>query len=120
MVAASGETDAISVRTALLCVTAIVAGLTACIVFGSHIDFVQRLPLDKSPEVLTQKAREFIQSFGYGGRPTDSISALYANGEYQRAPCGEFSQPHSRCNWRKGNPISSTSPIARARNTSSL
>src|SRR5271157_2947797 len=60
MVAAAGETDGISIRTAVLCLAAIVAGLILTVVLGSRVDVSQRIPLEKSPEVLAQKARELI------------------------------------------------------------
>jgi len=84
MVAAAGETDGISIRTAVLCLAAIVAGLILTVVLGSRVDVSQRIPLEKSPEVLAQKARELIEGFGYTGRPTDSALGLGSDVDYQR------------------------------------
>jgi predicted Ser/Thr protein kinase len=70
MVAASGDTEGISVRTAGICLVWIVAGLAAVAMVGAKTNVVRKTPFPNSPDILAQKAREIIQSFGYATAPT--------------------------------------------------
>ncbi len=65
MVAASGDTQGISVRTAGICLAWILAGCVAAVILGEKANILQRTPFPHSPEILAQKADEMIQSFGY-------------------------------------------------------
>src|ERR1039457_4949179 len=104
MVAAAGETDTIPVRTIVLCLAAIVAGLILTIVLGSRVDVSQRIPAEKSPEVLAQKARELIQSFGYTSRPSDSAFGLGSDVDYQRYAEQREKPGEFRAQLAKGQP----------------
>jgi hypothetical protein len=68
MVAAAGESERISVRTAVVCLAVVVAGMAALAVLFPQLE---RTPLDHSPDVLAQKARDLIHGFGYTGKPAD-------------------------------------------------
>jgi hypothetical protein len=65
MVAASRDTQGISVRTAGICLAWILAGCVAAVILGEKGNILQRTPFPHSPEILAQKAHEMIQSFGY-------------------------------------------------------
>src|SRR5271169_6877812 len=71
MVAASGDTEGFSVRTACICLAWILAGLVTAVILGGKANELQRTPFPHSPEILAQKAREMIQSFGYAAPPAD-------------------------------------------------
>jgi serine/threonine-protein kinase len=71
MVAASGDTQGISVRTAGICLAWILVGLVAAVILGAKANVLQRTPFPHSPEILAQKAGEMIQSFGYTVPPAD-------------------------------------------------
>jgi predicted Ser/Thr protein kinase len=65
MVAASGDTQGISVRTAGICLAWILAGCVAAVILAEKANILQRTPFPHSSEILAQKADEMIQSFGY-------------------------------------------------------
>jgi predicted Ser/Thr protein kinase len=71
MVAASGDVQGISVGTAGICLALILAGLVAAVILGAKVSVFQKTPFPNSPEILAQKAREMIQSFGYADPPAD-------------------------------------------------
>jgi hypothetical protein len=71
MVAASEDTQGISVRTAGICLAWILVGLVAAVILGAKANVLHRIPFPYSPEILAQKAGEMIQSFGYAAPPAD-------------------------------------------------
>jgi serine/threonine-protein kinase len=83
MVAASGDTEGISVRAAGICLAWILSGLVAVAIVGAKTNLLQRTPFPNSPEILAQKAREMIQSFGYAAPPTDRAYEFSYDTAYQ-------------------------------------
>jgi len=71
MVAASGDTEGIPVRTAGICLVWILVGLVATVILNAKANVLRQTPFPHSPEILAQKAREMLQSFGYAGPPAD-------------------------------------------------
>jgi len=71
MVAASGETAGLSLRVAVPCLAGIIAAMTFIIIGGAQTNLMRDLNLDKPPEVLEEKARDLIQSFGYTAAAVD-------------------------------------------------
>ena len=71
MVAAAGETAGLKPRTAILCFAALLIGLAVGVYLSIRNSAIEQLGLDQSPEVLRQKARDLINSFGYSERPAD-------------------------------------------------
>ena len=83
IVAASREAEAISVRAAGLNLSFIVAGLIATMVLASRSGILHFAPFPQSPEVLVQKAREVVASFGYATAPADTASGVSGAGNFQ-------------------------------------
>ncbi len=83
LVAASGETAGLRPRTAVACLAAVLLGLTFSFYFSVHYSALEKMRLELTPEVLTQKSREIITRLGYEGRPTDSAFDLDYNGDFQ-------------------------------------
>ncbi|MBZ5634562.1 MAG: protein kinase [Acidobacteriia bacterium] len=83
MVAAAGDTEGISVRTAGICLAWILVGLVAAVMLGAKTNVLQKTPFPDSPEILAQKAREMIQSFGYAAPPADHHYEFSYNAAYQ-------------------------------------
>jgi serine/threonine protein kinase len=79
LVAASGETAGLRPRTAVACLGAVVAGLVLVVYLGIRSNALDKMGLDRSPDVLTQNARDLIAQLGYDKRPADSAYGLYDN-----------------------------------------
>jgi hypothetical protein len=82
MVAASGETATVSVRLAVVLLLLAVAGVAAAAALHNKADVFGSLPADKSPEVLTERARDLLRSFGYTAPPVDSHFGFGGDGSY--------------------------------------
>ncbi len=79
MVAAAGETAGVAPKTAVIALTIAIVGLILTAYLNIRTSGMDKLRLELSPEVLTQKAKETIQKLGYDERPLDSGGYL----EYQ-------------------------------------
>jgi len=79
LVAASGETAGLRPRVALACLAAALIGLTCAVCLTIRYNAMEKMGLELTPEVLTQKAREIIVRLGYEKRPLDSAYGLYNN-----------------------------------------
>ena len=83
MVAASGETAGLRPRAAVACLAAVLFALGLVAFLAIHYSALEKMRLEMTPEVLTQKAREIISKLGYEGRPVDSAYGLYDDGDFQ-------------------------------------
>jgi serine/threonine-protein kinase len=83
MVAASGDTEGISVRAAGIWLVLILVGLVAAVVLGSKTNVLGKTPFENSPDVLAKRARDLIQSFGYTEPPSDRAYGFVVDTDYQ-------------------------------------
>lgn len=83
LVAASGETAGLRPRVAVACLAAVLLGLALVVFLSIHYSGLERMGLELTPEVLTQKSREIIARLGYEGRPADSAFDLEYNSDFQ-------------------------------------
>src|SRR5271155_2985910 len=83
LVAASGESAGLRPRAAVICLAAVFLGLAAVIYLSIHFSALDKMGLEQTPEVLTQKSHEIIARLGYGGRPADSAFSLSYDGDFQ-------------------------------------
>ena len=83
MVAAAGETAGLRPRMAVACLGSVLVALCLVAYLGIRSSGLDKMRLELTPEVLTQKAREVIARLGYAGRPVDSISALDYDNDFQ-------------------------------------
>jgi predicted Ser/Thr protein kinase len=81
LVAASGETAGLRPRTAMTCMVAALIGFAFVVFLTVRNSALEKMGLDQSPEVLTQKARDMIGQLGYEKHPVDSAYGLYNNGD---------------------------------------
>jgi predicted Ser/Thr protein kinase len=72
MVAASGQNVGVSPRWALAWVAGIVAGLAIYAVANQQTNLITKVPFEKPPEALAEKAREIAQRLGYTNRGVSS------------------------------------------------
>jgi len=68
MVAASGQKAGVSPRWALLSVAGIVAGLAIFALVNQQTELLSKVPFEKPPEALADKAREIARGLGYSDR----------------------------------------------------
>ena len=85
MVAASGESEGLRPPVAIAILAGILLGLAFAVGFSIHYSAYNKMSLELTPEVLTQKAREIISRLGYEGRPADSAFGLDIDGDFQEA-----------------------------------
>jgi serine/threonine protein kinase len=83
MVAASGETAGLRPRIAVACLASVLLALSLVTFLGIHYSGLEKMRLELTPEVLTQKAREIIARLGYSERPVDSASGLDYDNDFQ-------------------------------------
>src|SRR5712671_3278862 len=76
MVAASGETAGLRPRVAVACLASVIVALGLVVFLGIHYSGLEKMRLELTPEVLTQKARDIIARLGYSERPIDSATGL--------------------------------------------
>jgi hypothetical protein len=80
LVAAAGESEALSPKTAL----AWMAAALLTIAIGGYLEagssLTARVPLEASPDALAREARTMLKSFGYAAKPADTAyGLLYAD-----------------------------------------
>ncbi len=83
MVAAAGETVGLRPKAAIAILAGVLVGLAFMMYLSVRYNGYDRMNLDLTPEVLTQKAREVIARLGYEGKPADSSYGLDINGDFQ-------------------------------------
>ncbi|HYM75899.1 MAG TPA: serine/threonine-protein kinase [Candidatus Dormibacteraeota bacterium] len=71
MVAAAGETVGLRPRIAIACFVAVLIGLAIGSLFIIRYSGVEKMRLEQTPEVLSQKAREIVTRLGYPEKPAD-------------------------------------------------
>jgi tRNA A-37 threonylcarbamoyl transferase component Bud32 len=82
MVAAAGETSGLSRAAGLSLLAFIVFGLIATAVIFMRHEVTSRVPLEKSVDVLTERAKEIITLAGYTARPADTARGAGFTSEY--------------------------------------
>jgi predicted Ser/Thr protein kinase len=83
LVAASGETAGLRPRPAVICLATVLLGLAVVTYLSIHYGALEKMALEQTPEVLTQKSHEIIARLGYTGRPADSAFGLDYDGDFQ-------------------------------------
>ncbi|HLY17196.1 MAG TPA: serine/threonine-protein kinase [Bryobacteraceae bacterium] len=82
MVAASGDTEGISVRAAGVWLALILLGVMATVVLGARTNVFRQTPFEKPPAILEERARNLIRSFGYAEPPADSAYGFRIDTDY--------------------------------------
>jgi len=85
MVAAAGETEGLRPRGAIAILAVVLLGLAFTVYYSIHFSAYQKMGLELTPEVLTEKSREVIARLGYSGRPSDSTYGLDVDGDFQES-----------------------------------
>jgi serine/threonine protein kinase len=83
LVAASGESEGFRPPVAVAILAFILLGLASAIFYSIHYNGYEKMGLELTPEVLTQKAHEMVARLGYPGRPADSAYNLEIDNDFQ-------------------------------------
>jgi serine/threonine-protein kinase len=94
MVAAAGESVGLRPRTAVICLAAVLLGFALVAYFSIHYSALEKMRLEQTPEVLTQKSREIIVRLGYEVRPADSAFGLSDDDDFQNYVEKNDKPPH--------------------------
>jgi hypothetical protein len=84
MVAASGETEGLRPAVAWAMLAGVFVFTTAAILLNAQTMLYRRVPLEKPPEALADRAREILQSVGYSEPPVDTAMGFYEGNEFLR------------------------------------
>jgi serine/threonine-protein kinase len=76
LVAAAGEREGLRPAVGWSLVACVLAGLVAMPFLARSFQLLQRLPIEKSPAVLEDRAREFLRGVGLTGAPADDAWGL--------------------------------------------
>jgi len=85
MVAAAGDSEGLRPAVAVAILGGILIALTFAIYYSIHYGAYEKMGLELTPEVMTQKAREIVSRLGYAGRPADSAYGMDIDGDFQDA-----------------------------------
>ena len=72
LVAESGQAGELSPTTAWTCVSALAIGLLLVALVSGRTQMIRMVPLPKSPEILTERARTLVQTLSPGDPPLDA------------------------------------------------
>ncbi len=84
MVAAAGETEGLRPAIAWLCLLGIVLGVGAAVLMSGQSKLYRRVPLDKPPEALAERAKDVLRSVGYAEPPADNALGFYEGNDFLR------------------------------------
>jgi len=97
MVAAAGETEGLNPKVAIACFTTALIAVILASWLGSRLSAVERMPLEQSPEVMRQRARDIIARLGYDPHAVDDAQDLTYDDEMVRY-AEDNDKPHP--NWQ--------------------
>jgi predicted Ser/Thr protein kinase len=84
MVAAAGRSEAVPARTALSLTAVVLVGLAFVSLLGDRQLLIRRVPLDRPPAVLADRARTMVASLGYTEAPVDRAWGLAYHEDFMR------------------------------------
>ncbi|HVS83125.1 MAG TPA: protein kinase [Pyrinomonadaceae bacterium] len=82
MVAAAPKEGVLRPAVALACVASILAGFVLIIWLSGKVDLHRRVPFEKSPEALKERASAIVNRLGYVDPPVDRAYGFETNGDY--------------------------------------
>ena len=97
MVAESGGTGSLRPLIAWTLLAGVVASVVASILMSAQTQLYRRVPLEKPPEALAERARETLKSAGYSATPADTAIAGFEEGNDFLRYIGEHDK--SKAHW---------------------
>jgi hypothetical protein len=82
MVAASGSKEGLKPWVAWMCLAFTIFGIIVAVIAKQQTALFQRVPVEKQPEVLAERARQILRDTGYPDPPADSVTRYAANSGY--------------------------------------
>jgi len=82
MVAASGETEGLKPRTAVLLLAGAIAGLIGVAVLTPRMTLLEKIPFETPPEALAVKAHDLARALGYTERAIGAAAGYATDKEY--------------------------------------
>ncbi len=79
-------------------------GVAACVLLSGQSKLYRRVPLEKPPEALTERAKEILRSAGYAEAPVDSAVGFYEYNDFLRY-VSEHDQSKSRWDNMEYGPV---------------
>ena len=98
MVAASGTTEGLRPRAAWALLAAVIVSVIAVILMSAQSMLYRRVPLEKPPEALAERARDILQSVGYSDPPVDTAVGFFEGTGFLR-----YIKEHDRSKTRWDN-----------------
>jgi hypothetical protein len=105
MVAAAPKKGALKPAVAVACLSAIVALFAFIVFFSGKVKLHEWIPLDKSPEVLAERANQIVNKLGYTDAPTDTVYGFSQNSSYLNYAKREDTSPDRFEKIRTGQPV---------------
>jgi len=84
MVAASGGTGSLRPLIAWTLLSGVVVSVVASILMSAQTELYRRVPLEKPPEALAERAREILGSAGYSAAPADTAIGFDEGNDFLR------------------------------------
>ena len=78
----------------MACLAGVLLGLVGVVSLSIHFSALEKMGLELTPEVLTEKSREMIAQIGYAGRPADSTHSLSYDEDFQKYVEKNDKPPH--------------------------
>jgi hypothetical protein len=104
LVAAAGEAEGLRPRTAWACLAVVVAAVLAVPPLQQPTHLLARVPVEKSPEALEDRARELLSRLGHAGSAADSAVGFWIDGDYFRDVQQKDTSPSRWDGLRPGEP----------------
>src|ERR1700693_1278989 len=95
MVAASGTSEGLRPTVAWVVLAGVIVSVMAVVLLSAQTMLYRRVPLEKPPEALAERARDILQSVGYSEAPGDTAMGFYEGKEFLRY-IGEHDKSRTR------------------------
>jgi predicted Ser/Thr protein kinase len=98
MVAAAGDTEGLHPAIAWALLAGVIVSVAATILLNAQTKLYRRVPLEKTPEVLAERARNILQTAGHSEPPADTAIGFYEGDDFLR-----YIAEHDKSKTRWGN-----------------
>jgi serine/threonine-protein kinase len=89
LVAAAGEQAVLKPAVAWACLAVVVVGALLAPVTQQWRSVLARVPVERSPAALEDRARDLLSRIGHGARAADAAQGLWGDEEYLKRPMSE-------------------------------